>query len=375
MSPTDVKDRSIKPERPFELATCDHYLCNMFCKVMVANNKVYAMKPWLTVLRDIATASVLALWLRLAAPSKRSVALVTRQCVRSHGRLPEAIIEDNGSDFASVFNSALAAHYGYSLIFRPTGHPRYGSEAERFFGQFKELWLSGRPGNLVNQTEVRAVSGSHRPEMLATMTLLDLWQELLTFNTWFDNYTTDSKLGSPAALTREGFEKYSCSGIKVEYDDEFVVATAVDVGKYKLDPQRGLHIGAFHYWCPALARETRSRILVRIDPQDPYRVYALTDDHWVTCFASAAPSYGKRSPLQQVVEGAIQLDRNELTKAMKEDSDRLLVRAMQSCDVEHSKPRPQTEDVARVMLRQDSPEDLFAQVKADQLPELEEVPW
>jgi putative transposase len=166
----------------------------------------YAMRPWLTVLRDIYSGFPLALWLRLSAPSKRSVALILRQCVRLHGRLPEGIVLDNGSDFRSVYLSALAAHCGFSLIFRPVGHPRYGAEAERLFGQYKTLWLAARSGNLVNLKEVRSVSGSHRPEAVATMSLFDMWQDVSTFADWLKGYAPDSALGSPAERMRSGLE-------------------------------------------------------------------------------------------------------------------------------------------------------------------------
>ena len=76
------------------------------------------MRPWLTILRDIYSDFPLACWLRLGAPSKRSVALVLRQCARLHARLPEGIVVDSGSDFRSVYFSALAAHCGFNLIFR-----------------------------------------------------------------------------------------------------------------------------------------------------------------------------------------------------------------------------------------------------------------
>ena len=35
--PTDVATRAFRPERPFELATCDHYLCDQYCVVLAAN--------------------------------------------------------------------------------------------------------------------------------------------------------------------------------------------------------------------------------------------------------------------------------------------------------------------------------------------------
>lgn len=373
--PTDVNLRALKPERPFELATCDHYLCDQYCTVLDANGMKYAMRPWLTILRDIATGSVLAQQLRLGAPSKRSVALVIRGCVRLHGRLPEGIVEDSGSDFASVYNTALAAHCGFNLVFRPVGHPRYGSEAERFFGQYKDLWLATRAGNIVNLGEVRAVSASHRPENMATMTLLELWDDLMAFHGWMEQHTTDSSLSSPATRMRDGLACYSCSGIRVDYDEKFVIATAVDVGSYKVDPRRGLHVGSFHYWSPALARVPQSSVAVRTDPEDPYRVYALVDRQWITCLASRSVSYAKQSPSQRAVEGIIQLDRAALNKAVRSDGDRLLAQTIQGRDCGRSAR-------AKSAIVPEAPEastpcddDLFADLASQILPCLREASW
>lgn len=374
--PTDVKLRALQPQRPFELATCDHHLCDQYCTVLDANGMKYAMKPWLTILRDVATGSVLAHWLRLSAPSKRSVALVIRQCVRLHGRLPEGIVEDNGSDFASVYNSALAAHCGFNLVFRPVGHPRYGSEAERFFGQYKDLWLATRAGNVVNVGEVRSVSASHRPEKMATMTLLDFWDDLSSFCGWMEQHTTESSLSSPATRMREGLARFSCSGIRVVCDDEFLIATSVDDGTYKFDPRRGLHIGAFHYWSPELASTSKSKVPVRLDPEDPYKVYALVNHKWVACLASRAVSYAMQSPLHRAVEGSIQLDRAELNRKIRSDGDRLLAQAIQSRGSGTTAREPKVTSREKVAAVTSLSVDLFADVALQgDLPDLLEASW
>jgi putative transposase len=266
-APTDVDHRALQASRPFELASCDHYLVDLYCEVLDANGVTYAMQPWLTVLRDCYSKSVLAFWLTLKPPSRRNCALIIRQCVKIHGRLPETIIVDRGAEFSSTYFSGLLAHCRVNLMLRPAGHPRYGSESERFFGQFKDLWLSARPGNKVSVKEIRSVSGSHRPEKRACLTLLDLWDDLLAFNAWFDGYATDSSVAAPGVLMSRGLAQFACSGRRCSYDDTFLIATAVDDGKYALDPQRGLHIGAFHYWSPKLSElRNRGAVDVRVIP-------------------------------------------------------------------------------------------------------------
>lgn len=328
---TNVEDRALLPSRPFELATCDHYLIDLYCEVLDANGMTYAMRPWLTVLRDCYTKSVLAFWITLKPPSRRNCALIIRQCLRLHGRLPETIITDHGAEFDSVYFSSLLAHCRVSLMFRPSAHPRFGSEAERFFGQFKDLWLSLRPGNTVSVKEVRSVSGSHRPERLACLSLLGLWDDLLTFNQWLDRYTPESSLASPSVLMQRGLCMFGCSGKKVTYDDTFVIASAVDDGKYALDRQHGIHIGPFHYWNPKLSLLFgRDSVDVRIDPEDPYRIYALVGTEWISCLASRSPAYQTQTRLKQAVEGVLVLDGGKARDVAKSDADRNLVSAILS---------------------------------------------
>ena len=374
-APTPIEERALHAERPFELATCDHYLCDIHVLVMGANGVSYTMQPWLTVLRDIATSSVLACWLQLRAPSRRSVALVIRQCVRTHGKLPERIVVDSGSEFRSNYFSALLAHCSVDLMPRPVGHPRYGSEAERYFGQFKDLWLAGRMGNRVDVREVRAVSGSHRPEKRACITLLELWEDLLTFNSWLDEYATDSALASPAVRMREGFARFSCSGIETGYDERFIIASAVDDREYTLDPARGLHVGPFHYWHPDLARVTSRKVPVRIDPQNPYQIYALVLDCWITCRASPAPSYAMKSALEQIVEGAVLLAGPELRNAVRADADRRLVQAITARTNASSIPFPPMAADAGVPSQPPENKDVFDEIARDELPRLLEATW
>ncbi|QBH00945.1 DDE-type integrase/transposase/recombinase [Xanthomonas oryzae] len=330
-APTAVEDRAFKADRPFQLASADHYLCDLHCIVMLANGMKYAQRPWLTLLRDCATDAVLAVWISFRAPSRRSCALVIRQCLRRHGLLPESIIVDQGPDFRSVFFSTLLAHCGIDLRFRPSGFPKFGSEAEKYFRQLKELWLSARPANCVSKEEVRAVSGSHRPERYACLTLPNLWEELTLFNDWINAYCAGSRTVSPASLMAEGLARFSCSGLRVPDDERFLIASAVDEAKYRLDPQRGLHIGHHHFWHPSLRRlagRKAKKIIVRRDPEDPYRCFAHIDGAWVTCLASGENRYVALDPLQRVVESVLELDGDEARKAAKEDAEMELVKRL-----------------------------------------------
>ncbi len=278
MSPTSVADRHQLPTRPFEVAAIDHYEADIFCPI-VSGPHSFAARPWITVLIDQFTWSILAFWISFKSPSRRACAMVIRRCVRQHGRLPERIIFDHGPEFESVYFHYVLAHCGVNGSGRPVGHPRFGSHAERFFGLFKTQWLSRRPGNLVQHKEARAVSSSHAPAKQAQIPIVTLLEELTEFATFHDTNTIGNQEKSPQELAAEGLQRFPFSGCKVVCDDAFVIATAVDSKVYRIDPSRGIHTPAGHFWHPALRKALikRGDVEVRDEPEDPYRIYAKVD--------------------------------------------------------------------------------------------------
>lgn len=179
--------------------------------------------------------------------------MVLRSCVRRFGRLPEEVIVDRGSDFRSVYFAAFLVDRGVTLTFRPSGHARYGNEAERFFGLFKTQWLSNRPGNTANFKESRAVSSSHSPKAHAALELTDLLREIEQYRAWHAAWIPSGQCASPDYLMKRGLENYSCSGVKHVFDDAFRIASAVDETTITLDPPHGLKVGPRHYWHSVLS--------------------------------------------------------------------------------------------------------------------------
>lgn len=308
--PTNEPDRVLKATRAFELATCDHCLCKIWVVVRHANGFVYVARPWLTVLRDCATGAVLAIWVSLKPPSRHAIAMVLRSCLRRHGRLPEGIVVDRGAEFRSTYFSALLADLGINRVLRPTSHPRYGSEAERYFGSFKTFWLAGRPGNCVLSKNARCVSGTHQPKKFAQLELLDFLKEALDFVDWHNAYTPGAEVKSPSVLVAELLAKFACSGHKHTYDQTFIIKTAVDVTNYTLDPQRGIHIGPAHYWAPELdrAKLEKKAMLVRIEPEDPSRVYVKIQGKWIVAYSGKAGVLGATDPVRRLAEAIFARD-------------------------------------------------------------------
>lgn len=339
-SPSPPDSRELRATMAWELATLDHYQAKIECVVARSNGKIYTARPWISALVDINTKAILAFWISFRPPSKRSCAMVIRQCVRRHGRLPLEIIVDRGSDFESVYFSSLLAKCEVSHVRRPTAHPRFGSEVERPFGEFKTQWLSSRPGNLAARAEARAVSSTHAAANTAKLELSDLMREFGQFVDWRNGSLVGCAFGSANDLLDDALRNYSCLGKPHNETPDFIIATAVDTKEYKIDPVRGIHI-EFHYWHPELARlcGVKSRTEVRIEPEDPYRIYAWVVDHWVVCMATGVNRFMAKDPIDRLAYAIKMLDGKALRDAAKNEAERLLIHNLIDADSQLSAKR------------------------------------
>ncbi len=215
-------------------------------------DNIYVARPWLSVMIDVASSEVLAFAISFQDPSRRSCAKLIRECVRRHGKLPREILVDHGSDFTSVYFRSLLAHYRITHSLRPAANPRAGSEVERLFGEYRQQWLSQRPGFVFGLKTLRAIDGKYAPDKSAVLTIEDLYRELTAFLNWRSSKPRGAASQSSEVVYKELIEKFPFIPIGVEYNDEFVLATSVESSEYKIDFQRGIHIKNLHYYCPQL---------------------------------------------------------------------------------------------------------------------------
>jgi putative transposase len=260
--------------------------------------------------------------------------MMMRSCVRRFGRLPEEVIVDRGADFRSVYFASFLVDRGVTLTFRPSGHARYGSEAERFFGVFKTQWLSARPGNLASVKDARAVSSTHAPRAQTRLEVLDLLREIEQYRAWHASWIPSGSSTSPDHRMTEGLRTYACSGIRQVFDDAFLIASAVDETRIKLDVQRGLKIGDRYYWHGALAGPDirTSQLRVRRDPEDYTRVYVNTGKQWITCHHSNAQFAAASDPLALLARSILVHDGGKAREVAREESDMALVAELRKAD-------------------------------------------
>jgi putative transposase len=333
-APSDPKLRSLKAQLPWQIVAIDHYKADIFLIYYSNQGDVYVERPWITAMIDLCTGSVLAITLSFKDPSKASCAKVIRECVRNHSRLPAEIIVDRGSEFKTVYLSALLAHYGVTLSLRPAAHSRYGGEVEGLFGEFKKQWLCQRPGNLADYREARSVDGKLAPKNSAILKPYDLYRELKAFLAWRDAKPKGVHAESGADRFERMQTDYPFVAIDVEYGDEFMLATSVESKDYTVDFQRGIHINELFYYTPNIQkiRGKKTKLEVRRDPENPHVIYAFIDNHWECCYSSSINSFSSLDPIQQFEKGLVAIEAANFRRKIAEECDVELVRIIREMD-------------------------------------------
>ncbi|WP_109127112.1 TnsA endonuclease N-terminal domain-containing protein [Dyella sp. C11] len=292
-SPVDPQRRTLIPTRAFSIAHIDHYAVDVALSLGTEDGQVISKRAWLTGMVDAYTGEVLGLWISYEAPSRHSCAMVIRDCVRRHHRLPEILVVDGGPEFDSVHFTTLLASLGVTRFERPPEDPKFGKEIERLFGTFKEKFARGLPGFIPPVADARKTSGKWKAAARAKLNIQDLIELLEVFT--FSGYNQENKPGcleSRAHLRNMCDKAFPFSGKKVTLDLRFLIQTAVDAPAecYRLQVGRGIRVYGISYSCPALLayRGPKKSAYVRVEPFDSSIVYACLNHEWHVCRSSTA---------------------------------------------------------------------------------------
>jgi putative transposase len=279
--------RSMATTRPFERAHIDHYQIDQHIVIASVKQRKITRRPWLTIARDEYTGAVVGMSLSFNSPSRVACVTVLRDIVRRYGRLPEAIVVDNGKEFGSVYFEAILARFGVSKQSRPPGAPRFGAPIETVFRRFKEEFLTSLPGSTSNDQRGRSVSRSHSGQATATWSILDAFESYEGyFWQYLNQFPSHGNTHSPWEKLTDGLRRFSCAGIKVEYDEQFVMASAIPIPRALiLDKSRGIRYRDKWYVHPALfSLRQRAKVHAMWEPWDSQCIYALVDDRWIPCY-------------------------------------------------------------------------------------------
>lgn len=304
----DPYQRALLPTRAFAIAHIDHYEMDLALKIGQGKDGVITKRAWLTGMVDAYSGEVLGLWLSFKAPSRESCAMVIRDCVRRHGRVPEILIVDGGSEFNSLHFTAMLACLAVTRIQRPPEDPRFGKEIERLFGTFKECFARGLPGFIPDIGSSRKTSGTHSPRKRASLEFHDLIDLLERYT--FSGYNHELKPGaleSRLHLRLTSDAAFPFSGKNVSCDTSFLILTSVEAPAetYQLVRGRGIRVYGTSYSCPSLLkyRGYKKDVRVRVEPCDDSIVYVYLEGTWHVCHSTKSAISGA-TPQTLVLEQA-----------------------------------------------------------------------
>jgi transposase InsO family protein len=318
-------------ERPLHICHIDHTELDIELVCSLTGRKLG--RPWLTIMTDAYSRRFLSFFITYDPPSKRSDMMVLRECVRRHGRLPQIIVVDGGSDFKSVYFETLLARYRVAKKVRPKAKARYGSPCERLLGTSNTRFIHNLCGNTQLTKNVRQVYKSVNPKNLARWDIGSLYERFSEFG--YELYDTTSHPALVPHSPREAFiqgiaQSGTRSSRRIAYDEEFKMFSlpTTPKGTAKLDAQRGVKINYRYYWSESFRDPELNgkQIHVRYDPFDIGIAYALVRHQWVQCISQHYMALHGRS------EKELQIATQEIRKRQQLHSQQFSISAHKLAD-------------------------------------------
>lgn len=268
---------------PFHIAHIDH--TPLAIKLLDESLSRLVKSVWLTLMLDAYSRTVLGYHLSFDDPSHVSCMMVIRDCVRRHGRLPQFLVTDHGSEFSSVYYETLLARANVIKKSRQAGRPRQGSVIERFFGTTEKVLLRGLQGNTEAERQYRKVSREISPARLAIWTYEKLQNRLEEF--FFTVYANNHHSTLNCSPRQKFLDGVVTAGerrhVYIPYTRDFIIETCPTTAKgtARVGP-RGVKVNYAYFSGPALADLSlrKKDVPVRYDPFNAGIVYVFVQDRW-----------------------------------------------------------------------------------------------
>lgn len=248
-------------------------------------------RPYVTVAIDVASRCVIGLVVTLEAPSATSVGLclahaasdkrpwlerLGAEAVWPMSGKPAELYVDNAAEFKSEALRRGCEQYGIRLRYRPPGQPHFGGIVERLIGTIMQT-VHELPGTTFSSTADR---GSYDSGARAVMTLGELQRWLALAVACYHGEVHESLGRTPAAVWAE---KSAEDGTPATVASETAFLVDFLPVIRRTLTRTGFTIGHVQYYCDALKpwiarREQLGRFILRRDPRDVSRVWALDPD-------------------------------------------------------------------------------------------------
>jgi putative transposase len=250
-------------------------------------------RPWLTVAIDIFSRCIAGIYLTLEAPSATSVGLCLTHAVFSKNHYlkalgidgswpiegkPESLYVDQGPEFKSEALRRGCEHNGIGMFWRRKGAPHLHGIIERLIGTLMTK-VHSLPGTTFSNPMER---GEYDSEAHAFLTLSELekWLVLIIVG----QYHLEIHAGimePPIAKYKSGLELMPKPPITITSEKSFLI-DFLPVLRRSIQRQ-GFIIDRIQYFSNALLpwiadRNSDKRFIIRRDPRDLSRIYALHPD-------------------------------------------------------------------------------------------------
>lgn len=343
-----IDSRYIRSSIPFMESSMDHYTTDIFTEILGYGDIKIEKRLYLSAMTDLASGAILAYYLSIKSPSRATIGVLIRRCVKSWGCLPRSIRVDRGAEFKSVYIDALLAHLEIVKVLSPASDPRFGSEIERFFLEVKNNWLSGRPGFVSGIQDRRSIDRKLSPEATASLSPIDLLREIECFVKLRNERPHGVRSKSPNTLIAESQKIFSFARIPVVFDSNFLADTAVDLRKLSICRKNGIKVNGMHYWHPDMASRQFSSADVRLDPENPFLIYFCLKDRWLEAISSGYQHFESLPTEAEKMAQALWLHQGEsIRKAMVEEAHLKIASAQRTFDRERDEEKPITKKPSR----------------------------
>ncbi|MCI0601586.1 Mu transposase C-terminal domain-containing protein [bacterium] len=199
------------------------------------------------------------------------------------------LVVDCGTEFGSRHFEMFLASNRINKKQRPLSKARFGSLIERFFGMSNELFVHNLIGNTQLMKNVRQISRSTNPKMLAAWTISKLGDAFAKWVVFYNNRNHGTLLTSPNEAYGLGMQKQPVPFRRIEYDQNFLIDSMPSprTGKAKVDGCRGIKVNYLYYWSNKLALPSvaGTHVEVRYDPFNAGITYAFINGQWEPCYA------------------------------------------------------------------------------------------
>ncbi|WP_376693684.1 TnsA endonuclease N-terminal domain-containing protein [Wenzhouxiangella sp. EGI_FJ10409] len=295
---TPAIKRHAQAQRPFERVTMDHTQMDGFVRVATSSLGALVLRPWLTIVTDEATRVMLFFLLTLKQPSRRVFALVFRELARRYGRIFESLHTDGGKDMNSVFTRQLAAEYEFTYTVSPSGNSRWNGIQEGVFASVNSSFIADYPAQCIQWKE-RSLSRKFQPYDKVVDNLLTLYPKFEEAKAAYNEKLAPGSRLSRGLLFNRLLERFPMSGIPVDVDSRFQVATSVDCDDYTVSDRGSIQKLGKHYTPTSDNLVTGPRKKeVREDPENPYLIRFLVDGRWQ---CATAPGFERFEGLSHAV--------------------------------------------------------------------------